>query len=400
MLELADEPLAERVLQVFAETFGDTTRVTTASAPGRVNLIGDHTDYNGGFVLPMSINRSAYVAVRPATGGTRAYSIEFDEMVAYDFQDPDIDALPGWARYVAGVHCEMWKAGMIDRPLEIVVDGDVPIGFGLSSSAALEVATASAIEGAVGRRMDPVELVLLCQRVEHEYAGVACGVMDQFASRFGGPNRAILLDCRSLEHKEVDIGASDYAFLVVVTRARRSLAASGYNQRRRECEQALAFFQSREEHITDLRDVGPELVEAARGELEDVLFRRARHVSTENKRVLQAAASLREGDYEQFGRLMYESHASLATDYEVSHPDLDHVVEVAKTISGVSGARMTGAGFGGCAVVLVDARRIAAIMDRIVDALTERAGYTPEIIPIIESNQVRVLAPTPENISK
>lgn len=372
--------------------YGQSDRLIIAAAPGRVNLIGDHTDYNGGLVLPITIDRSAFVAMSPSSDfQSRAFSIQLNESITYDYRSTEFDCLPHWSKYLFGVHRELYAQGKVASGVDVVFDGDVPIGRGLSSSAALEVACVAAFERVFDFLMDPIDTVKLCQRVEHYYAGVQCGIMDQFASRLGTEGHALYLDCRSLEHQLVPVSLVHHSFLIVVTKVRRSLASSGYNKRRSECETALRHFQQVDPAVTTLRDVSPDLFAGHGSKLPDRVFRRVRHVLSENRRVQDAATALLDGDVETFGRLMSESHHSLAVDYEASHPELDFAVRTANEMYGTLGARMTGAGFGGCAVVLTRCESTNDVAERLKDGFQSAFGYAPELIVLNGNHSTRLV---------
>jgi len=363
----------EQAARRFHEAFGGPPP-RLAEAPGRVNLIGEHTDYNDGFVLPMGIARHAVVAFRPrADRRLRAASVAFDET-----RTVDIDTLaPGgggghWMDYVAGVAWALRQDGRDVRGADLAVAGDVPIGAGLSSSAALEVAVARALCAASSLPWDAVEMARLCQRAENAYVGMNCGVMDQFAASASAEGHALLLDCRSLKTEAVPLPAGAAA-VVMDTGVRRSLAGSAYNDRRRSCEEAVAVLRGASPDVRALRDVTAALLEAERGHLDPVAFKRAAHVVVENFRPVQMAAALRAGDLATAGRLMNESHASLRDLYEVSCAELDAMVEIAQAQAGCLGARMTGAGFGGCAVALVESTHAEAFTGEV--ERTYRARY-------------------------
>jgi galactokinase len=308
-----------------------------ASAPGRVNLIGEHTDYNGGFVLPCAIDRRIAVAIGAGEGAL--YSADFDQIRQIDEKDSS------WADYPRGVAWAMGEAGHEIGGFRAAFAGDVPLGSGLSSSAAIEAATALALDAFFGLGVGRTDLAIICQRAENDYVGVGSGIMDQYASLLCEAGAALLIDCRSLEAESVplDLQAASLALVVCDTRVERGLADTGYNDRRATCERAARMLG-----VEELRD-------ATEGDL-DLLsgaeLKRARHVVSENARVLEAVGALRDWDFEAFGHLMYASHASLRDDYEVSTPELDTFVKAAEQ-HGARGARLTGAGFGGCAIALV-----------------------------------------------
>lgn len=394
----ADEP--SRLIQVLQDHFGDSDlssdpaeQVLVAQAPGRVNLLGGHTDYSGGFVLPATIDRTAQIALRPR-GDTQGhlYSVNFDETVTFDLVETPVGELPPWARYVAGVAAALRQQGYTVQGFEAALHGDVPLGAGLSSSAALEVATAVGLDALFELDLDPIETARLCQRTEQEYVGVECGIMDQFSSRIGRADHALFLDCRSLEHEHLPLPISGPHCLVVAdSGVRRELASSKYNERRRECEEAARFFRQFDEEVRTLRDVSAALLEAHGQELPTLLFRRARHVVLENQRVRQGAALLAEGNLEAFGRLMNASHASLADDYEVSCAELNCLAETARETEGVLGSRMTGAGFGGCTVTLARAEAAPHLKRALEAHYRQRFDRPPEVYVVKQNLEAGVL---------
>lgn len=369
--------IEDRVTEEFARRFGARPALVVR-APGRVNLIGEHTDYNDGFVLPMAIDRAVWIALRPrADQRVFGYSFDFDQTVAFSLQEvlqvapPTAAPRTGWGEYLKGVAWAMQEAGHMLRGWEGVVAGDVPIGAGLSSSAALEMATARAFAATSGLPWDPVAVAKLGQRAENKWVGVNCGIMDQMISAAGVAGHALLIDCRSLETQAVPL-PQDTVVLVLDTATRRGLAASAYNERRSQCEAAARFFG-----VPALRDVTVAQFQAQASRLDDLTRRRARHIVTENERTLRAAESMRRGDAAELGQLMNASHASLRDDFEVSSEELNAMVACARPLDACYGARMTGAGFGGCAVALVRAGAAQAI------AVTIAACYqaTTSIMP-------------------
>jgi galactokinase len=346
-----------------------------------VNLIGEHTDYNDGFVLPMAIARYAVAAFRPRSDGVlRARSISFGET-----SEARIEALAapgghGWFDYVAGVAWALRSEGLPTPGVDLVVDGDVPIGAGLSSSAAVELATARALSAASGAPWDPVHMAKLGQKAENGYVGMNCGIMDQFASAACEEGRALLLDCRTLETRPVPVpGAA--AVVVMDTGARRSLAASAYNERRAACERVVAEIARTKPGVRALRDASPADLEAARPRLDPVDAKRASHVVAEIARPEALAKALAGGDLARSGGLMNDSHASLRDLYEVSSEELDFVTELARRQPSCHGARMTGAGFGGCAIALVDARDVARFCDAVLAGYEARFDLPAALYP-------------------
>jgi len=348
-----DPKLISGLRAAFAEVFaGAPPRV--AFAPGRVNLIGEHTDYNDGFVLPMAISRGVAVAFRRRTDRLiRAHSTSLGATATITLDDLHSTPRNDWAAYIAGVAWALTTEGLQVPGLDLCVAADLPIGAGLSSSAAIEVAVARAFAAAGGWAWDPVQTARLCQKVENEFVGMQCGVMDQFASAVSEEGCALLLDCRSLRHEPVPI--PDSAVVVVMdTGVRRTLTSGAYNERRAACEAAVTAIKAVDPTIRALRDVDAALLERARGRMSDIVLRRARHVVAENLRPVLMAEALRDGDLAAAGTLMNDSHASLRDLFEVSCPELDLLAGIARDHAACFGARMTGAGFGGCAVALVD----------------------------------------------
>jgi galactokinase len=333
-------------------------------APGRANLIGEHTDYNDGFVLPLALEAATWVCGRRVDGVARLRSLEQPGEVEVDLASGD-GPEQGWGRYVTAVVRALRDAGVALRGFEGVLASDVPIGAGLSSSAALEMAVAWAL---LAEERPAHELARICQRAENRYVGVRSGIMDQLASAAGRPGQALLIDCRSLELEPVPV--PDTLRVVLLDSAvQRQLGDSAYNERRAQCEQAAAALG-----VAALRDADPELLEAHAAELDPVVYRRARHVVTENARVLEAAAALRQGRVGDLGQLFAAAHQSMAEDYEASVPEVDALVRLAGETPGVLAARLTGAGFGGCTVNLVEAGRDEAAAAEILDRYRAETG--------------------------
>ncbi len=343
--------------------------IIVVRAPGRVNLIGDHTDYNDGLVLPAAIDLGisiAFVAVDDAR-------VELTLARTGERAEIDLGAIGpaqgSWRDYVAGTAWALLEAGAEVRGFRGVLASDLPIGAGLSSSASLELASAWALTG--GRRPfgDCLATARVAQRAENEYVGVACGIMDQFATACGVPGAALLLDCRSLEHRVVPLTVDDIALLICDSGVSRRLLSSGYGDRRAECERAARALARLDGSVRTLRDATMELLDAARTTLDDVAWRRARHVVSENQRVVDCVRAFEEHDYDKVGEVFAASHGSLRDDFEVSTPELDRLVEIATGVPGAIGSRLTGAGFGGATINLVHADAI----DRFVDAI--HGGY-------------------------
>lgn len=340
--------LQQRVIDAFGQHFGGAPTLVVR-APGRVNLIGEHTDYNDGFVLPMAINRATYIALRPRDDGqVIVHSLDFDQTAAFAPSNMANDRT-GWSEYIKGVAWVLRAGGYKLTGWDGVVAGDVPIGAGLSSSASIELATARAFSAVSNIEWKPASMAQLAQRAENEWVGVSCGIMDQMISAAGVRDHALLIDCRTLETTPVPLPA-DTAVVILDTSTRRGLVDSLYNERRKQCEAAARFFG-----VDALRDVSIEQFNARAEELDEVTSRRARHIITENARTLDAAEAMKRGDAATLGQLMNASHASLRDDFEVTNPALNEIVDAAQGEEVCFGARMTGAGFGGCAVALVRA---------------------------------------------
>jgi galactokinase len=359
------QKLAAETAQQFVKAYGRPARWIVA-APGRVNVIGEHTDYNDGFVLPMAIEHYAVMAADRSTDGRNVIEIRDASgagPVLVDLSIPVATGLPKWGNYPRGVIAGFLARGLNPGGLDVLLHSTVPLGGGLSSSAALEVATATLIETVTGKKIDPVEKALLCQKAENDFAGVPCGIMDQFISVMGRANHLLLLDCRSRKTELVPMSDAAVSLLIINTNVRHELTGGGYGQRRLQCELAAKILG-----VPALRDATAEMLERARDKLDEVVFRRARHVIGEIERTLHAAEGVRASNWPAVGQLMYASHDSLRDDYEVSCKELDMVVEIAENIGvkgGIYGCRMTGGGFGGCAVALVKTELVEAISERV-----------------------------------
>jgi galactokinase len=371
------QSMAERTAELFSKCFGEEPRRTVA-APGRVNLIGEHTDYNDGFVLPMAIQKYTLMAgIRTTDREVTLHGDTTGDTAKFSVRQRAKKGDPPWSNYVRGV-----VAGFQDRGQKIsgfsgVIDSTLPYGGGLASSAALEVAVATLIEALYDKALDPMEKALLCQKAEHDFAGVPCGIMDQYTSILAKEDHALLLDCRTRETTLVPMQDPSVTVLIVNTNVRHRLAEGEYAKRRAQCEAAAKALG-----VAALRDVSSKELQAGQTHLDPVVFRRALHVVTENERTLQMARAIRAGDWDSVGNLMYESHASLRNDYQVSCPELDSVVEIARSLgkkSGVIGCRMTGAGFGGCAVSLVRTDALSAVTRRIEESYERKTNNQPSI---------------------
>jgi galactokinase len=372
-----------RLKALFAERYGPTPAIYRA--PGRVNLIGEHTDYNDGFVMPAALDVYTYVAVsRRADRKLRVYSENLGEMC-----DLDLDLIrPGrsghWSDYVRGVAGVLESSGYRLRGADLAIMSEVPLGAGLSSSAALEVSTSLALLSNSEISVDFTTIANMCQKAEHLYAEMRCGIMDQFISCHGRAGHALMLDCRSLDFKLLPI-PPHVRLMVCNTMVRHEHASSGYNTRRQECEDGFRVLAEVLLGIRALRDVTVDDLENHSNRLSDVIYKRVRHVVTENDRVKKAATALEMGDIAEFGRLMADSHRSLRDDYEVSTLELDLMVELADGQEGMYGARMTGGGFGGCTINLVEAAHAPEVQQKLEQDYEARTGLRPTIL-ICESS--------------
>ncbi len=364
--------LQQRVTEEFTRRFSEAPQIIVR-APGRVNLIGEHTDYNDGFVLPMAIDRAMWIALRPRSDRTvSTYSLDMNESAEFDLDH--FEKGSGWGEYLKGVAWALIDAGYTVRGWEGVVTGDIPIAAGLSSSAGWELAAARAFAAVAGLDWDASQMALLAQRAENKWVGVNCGIMDQMISATGQADHAVLIDCRTLELQAVPLPPNTVV-VVLDTATRRGLVDSAYNERRSQCEAAARFF-----NVKALRDVSVEQFTTRADELDLLTRRRARHVITENDRTLRAVEAMQRGDPVELGQLMNASHVSLRDDFEVSSAELNVMVAAAQRHSECYGARMTGAGFGGCAVALVRADAARDFVHGVFDGLSRRDGARAEYL--------------------
>lgn len=372
-MQAIDEPAAREVIALLDDRFGSrAVRALVVRAPGRVNIIGEHTDYNSGFVLPAAVDRAVLIAGRSRPGREiAAYAGALEES---DTWEPGA-ARPEkrWMRYIAGVASALLDRGAALPGVELTITSDVPVGAGMSSSAALCVGAALLFAALADFPLTPLEAAQIAQWAESEYTGVRVGIMDPYASSNGRADHALLLDCRSSTHELAPLPA-DLVLGVCDTGMRRQLAGSGYNDRRRSCEEAVALLRPHIGAVRSLRDVDPAWLDNLKLFLPETLFRRARHVVTENQRTLEAAGALHAGNLAAMGALMRASHTSLRDDYEVSSKELDAMVESANGAPGCYGARMMGGGFGGCAIALVREADWPAFMQATAAGYRERSG--------------------------
>lgn len=377
-LPVTYESTAETLSSRFEQTYG--TQPNIFRAPGRVNLIGEHTDYNDGFVMPAAIGFYTWAAVSPRSDrAIHARSEEFNEALELSLQQLSGPPRHHWSDFVRGVAAVLQNEGHRPSGANLIIEGQVPMGAGLSSSASLEVAIALALLGESRSEVSQFELAKMCQRAEHEYVGTRCGIMDQFIAVFGQEGHALMLDCRTLESEALRI-PQDARLVICNSMVKHDLAAAGeYNRRRADCETGVSILRKRLPHVRALRDVTLTDLKAHQSELPEVVYRRCRHVISENQRVLDAAGALRSGDLGDFGRLMRESHQSMRDDYEISVSELDLLVEIASACDGVYGSRMTGGGFGGCTISLVDSRSVEGFQRTITRKYKDATGISAPV---------------------
>ena len=380
--DLAPGAMRAALVAVEPRAAADPDAIRIVRAPGRVNLIGEHTDYNLGFVLPAAIDLEIRIAFVP----TDDRRVELVSGATGERARFDLDAIGprrgAWIDYVAGTAWALAEAGVAMRGLRGIIVSSLPTASGLSSSAALELVSAWALADAPGGDVAPLSLARICQRAENAYVGVNCGLMDQFASACGVAGDAVLLDCRSLDFRPVALPLATHTLVVIHTGSTRSLTTSQYNVRRAQCEAAAAALGAEDPSVQSLRDVTPAMLPRMRDLVADDVFRRSRHIVTENRRVVETIDALAAGDLAAVGRLWAASHASLRDDFEVVSPELDALVEIAATVPGVAAARMTGAGFGGCTINLVERGAVAALTNRVMADYPGRTGLTPRVYAV------------------
>ncbi|MEN6607213.1 MAG: galactokinase [Bryobacteraceae bacterium] len=371
---------ARVVAEALAQRFG-TNKIRVFRAPGRVNLIGEHTDYNLGFVLPVALDLACFVASAPSMDGRfRVYSKNLDKEFSCGVEEiGGAEAAHDWSDYPVGVARELILTGFPVEPCDLVIWSTVPTGSGLSSSAALEASTALALLN--GRPIDPLELAKLCRRAENNFVGMPCGIMDQYISVFGRENSAIRIDCRNLEYEVAPLPA-DVEFLAVNSMVKHELGSSAYRQRVAECREAVDVIRRRLPDVESLRDVSSSVLSEFEAEMPVVPMRRALHVVSEDERVEAFIHASRESNAREMGDLLVASHRSLQKDYEVSCEELDFLVDMALSVPGVLGARMTGGGFGGCTVNMMRPDIVAQFRSVVTKAYAARYGLTPDIYPV------------------
>ncbi|WP_276498960.1 galactokinase [Pontibacter litorisediminis] len=386
--------MVQEIIETFESRYQQ--KPVVVRSPGRVNLIGEHTDYNDGFVLPAAINKEIYFAVAPNNTNTfRAYAYDLQQEAAFDLGQVQRSD-KSWANYLLGVIAQLQQANYEVKGFDLVYGGNIPIGAGLSSSAAVECGLAYALNHIFGYNIPKFELVKMAQLAEHEYAGVKCGIMDQFASMYGRQNHAVKLDCRSLDFDYYHLEMADYRIVLCDTQVKHNLASSEYNTRRQECEAGVALLQRHYPEVKSLRDVTVPMLEQHQEEFEPVVYKRCTYIVHENIRVEEACQALEQGDMKTFGEKMYASHRGLQHNYEVSCPELDFLVDEAREMDSVLGARMMGGGFGGCTINLVKLDALQEFTEQMEEAYKLQFGialktYVAEIVDgssLVEPGQV------------
>lgn len=388
--------MREIVEEKFKEIFGTEGRIKIYFAPGRVNLIGEHTDYNGGHVFPCALTLGTYAAVRKREDrNVNLYSTNFEKtgIVTISLDNLKATENEGWTKYVKGaIWSVMEQVGDIEHGFDIVYGGNIPIGTGLSSSASLEVLTVYIIKDMLKLKIDLTQMALMAQRAETEYVGINCGIMDQFVISRGKENTAMFLNTATLEYEYVPITLEKAKIVILNTRKKRALEDSKYNVRRAECEKALEIFKKNGIEINTLGDMTKEQFEENKHLIEDEIIRkRAKHAVYENQRTIEAVTALKENNLERFGELMCESHKSLKEDYEVTGYELDTIVDAAMQQEGVYGARMTGAGFGGCAIAIVKKSKIDTFIQNVKKIYKENSEYYADVYMVEIGNGPQIL---------
>ena len=375
----------------FKELFGNEGAVYTS--PGRINLIGEHTDYNGGFVLPGAIDKAMYIVIAPnGTDKVKAYAADLNESAEFAISSDNDQPKEQWASYIFGVVREMQKKGKTVQGFNIVMSGDVPLGAGMSSSAALESTVGYALNDIYNLGFTRPELATIGQMTEHHYVGVKCGIMDQFASCMGKEGSLIRLDCRSLEYEYVPFNPKGYQLVLINTCVAHNLAAGGeYNKRRQSCENVVAEIAKTHPEVKLLRDANMEMLQAVKGKVSEVDYMRAEFVIGEIQRLLDACDALNKGDYETVGKKMYETHDGLSKEYEVSCPELDFLNEQAKK-HGVTGSRVMGGGFGGCTINLVKDELYDSFVKEATAAYEKEFNIKPKVYDVVIKDGARKLS--------
>jgi galactokinase len=379
----------EEIIALFREKFGEETpKVYTA--PGRINLIGEHTDYNGSFVFPGAVDKGITAAIRlNGTNKVRAYALDLDEYSEFGFNEEDIPK-EGWAKYIFGVCREIIKRGGKIEGFDTVFSGNVPLGAGMSSSAALECTYAYALNDMLNLGIDKFELAKIGQATEHNYVGVKCGIMDQFISLFGKKGHLVRLDCKTMEYEYFPFDPQGYRLVLLDTQVKHELASSAYNKRRESCERVVAAIRKNHPEVEFLRDANLDMLNEVKNDISEEDYKRAKYVIEETQRVLDVSEALQKGDYETVGKKMYETHEGMSKLYEVSCEELDFLNDIAKKC-GVTGSRVMGGGFGGCTINLVKDELHDKFIEDAKAQFKTKYGYEPKVYDVVISDGARKL---------
>ncbi len=382
MGQMNNQVLLDRIINKHKALFGTECDYHTIFSPGRINLIGEHTDYNNGFVMPAAIDKGIYLTISKSHSESKVVSLDMQASHAFSLKE-DLSPLSngGWKNYVIGVIHQLKTAGHPIEEVNMVFGGDIPIGAGLSSSAALENAVGYGLSGLFGLGIAKSVLARYSQKAEHEFAGVRCGIMDQYASLMGAENAAILLDCASLDYREVPLSLDDYTLVLCNSNVEHNLASSEYNIRRQQCEAGVATLRQCYPEVSSLRDARPEMLTAPALVFDPVTLKRCEYVIEENQRVIAFAQALEKKDFKAAGLILYEAHAGMQQKYKITCGEIDFMVDFAKTQDAVLGARMMGGGFGGCTINLVHRQGQDQFIAELSKAYLER--FDVKMTPIL-----------------
>ncbi|TAG31759.1 MAG: galactokinase [Sphingobacteriia bacterium] len=390
MIQQNDFSLKQSTLELFKKQFRQLPNIITRS-PGRINIIGEHTDYNEGFVLPAAINRYAYIAVGERDDNLiHLYAVEYTELLVFNLNDLG-QKKSSWTDYIIGIVDQLKQTRCKLNGFNLLLDSDLPIGAGMSSSAAIECATIFALNDLFKAKISKLSMVKMAQKAEHTFTGVQCGIMDMFASVFGKQNQVIKLDCRSLDFAYMPLLMGSKQMLLLNTNVKHSLASSAYNERKQQCEQGVAWVKEKYPEVNSLRDITIEMLNLMVAPKDPIIYKRCQYVIEENNRLLTACEALKKGDLVTLGRLMFETHMQLSKLYEVSCKELDFLVKQVKKYPSVLGARMMGGGFGGCTINLVETTAIPALVQILKPAYREATGLDLSVYAVGVTNGTETL---------
>ncbi|MCA6074811.1 galactokinase [Fulvivirga sedimenti] len=380
--------ISDRIAEEYRSRFGDSSIVV--SAPGRINLIGEHTDYNNGFVLPAAIHQSVYICAG-FSEGDECTLVALDLDKTYQFRLGEFASVGGWQDYILGVLHEFMQKFTIDRGFSMVISGDIPQGAGLSSSAALECAGLMALSNLYQVQLAPLTMARMALNAERSFVGLDCGIMDQYASVFGKKDHVLLIDCMNETHREVPLQLREYCLLLCNSNVAHELADSAYNERRKQCRNGVDIVRREFPHVTSLREVSLEMLERTKGNMDPVVYRRCAYVIRENNRVLRVVDYLQAGDLPDVGQQMYEAHDDMKVNYEVTCDETDFLVELAHSSGKVLGARQMGGGFGGCTINIIKNEDVNAFSDLVISEYVKKFGKTPTFITAETTDGTREL---------